>query len=234
MDVELGPTLMVPALFPGPRRRGLSPRRTQPADAVGDAPERHGIAMHGEPALPPGFAHLPYANPQAPKGGRIAIGLHGTFDSLNPLVVIGVAPDAVPRYVQQSLLAALLDEPFTGYGLLARVRRDAGGPQLRRSSASTRGRASRTASRSRRRTCASPSSSCGEHGKPFHRSSLGQVKAVETPDELTIRFDLSGSDDRELPLIIGRLPIFAGARHGPEPIRADDAHSRRSAPGPTG
>ena len=43
--------------------------------ATGEVAERHGIAMHGEPALPPGFAHLPYANPQAPNGGRIAIGL---------------------------------------------------------------------------------------------------------------------------------------------------------------
>ena len=178
-----------------------------PAGAVGDAPERHGIAMHGEPALRPGFAHLPYANPQAPKGGRIAIGILGTFDSLNPLVVIGVAPDAVPRYVQQSLLARALDEPFTGYGLLARsvempedrsfvlFRLD---PRARFSDG-------------RPVTAADVRFTfelLREHGKPFHRSSLAQVKAVETPDELTIRFDLSGSEDRELPLIIGRLPIY--------------------------
>ncbi len=63
--------------------------------------------------------HLPYADPNAPQGGRIVFGLQGTFDSLNPLVVIGVAPDAVPRYVQQSLLYRSADEPFTAYGLLA-------------------------------------------------------------------------------------------------------------------
>ena len=116
-----GPTLMVQrALSPALVAAAFLLAGPNPAGAVGDAPERHGIAMHGEPALRPGFAHLPYANPQAPKGGRIAIGILGTFDSLNPLVVIGVAPDAVPRYVQQSLLARALDEPFTGYGLLAR------------------------------------------------------------------------------------------------------------------
>ena len=175
--------------------------------AVAEPSERHGIAMHGEPALPPGFAHLPYANPVAPKGGRIAIGIPGTFDSLNPMVVIGVAPDAVPRYVQQSLLARALDEPFTGYGLLARsvempedrsfvlFRLD---PRARFSDG-------------RPVTAADVRFTfelLREHGKPFHRSSLAGVKAVETPDELTIRFDLSGSDDRELPLIIGRLPIY--------------------------
>ena len=40
--------------------------------------------MHGEPALPPDFAHLPYANPNAPTGGRLRIAFQGTFDSLNP------------------------------------------------------------------------------------------------------------------------------------------------------
>src|SRR3712207_4942852 len=64
-------------------------------------PLRHGIAMHGEPALAPGFQHLPYADPLAPKGGRITLALQGTFDSLNPLIVLGVAPDVVPRYVLQ-------------------------------------------------------------------------------------------------------------------------------------
>lgn len=42
--------------------------------------------MHGEPRLPPDFAHMPYANPAAPKGGRMVWGLPGTFDSLNPLI----------------------------------------------------------------------------------------------------------------------------------------------------
>ena len=51
----------------------------------------HGIAMHGEPALPPGFDHLRYANPAAPKGGRLTQGVLGTFDSLNPFIVKGLA-----------------------------------------------------------------------------------------------------------------------------------------------
>ncbi|NDA48797.1 MAG: hypothetical protein EBY21_16285, partial [Alphaproteobacteria bacterium] len=56
---------------------------------IGLAPEagaepRRGIAMHGEPALGAGVTALPYVNPEAPKGGRVTIGLQGTFDSLNP------------------------------------------------------------------------------------------------------------------------------------------------------
>ena len=45
--------------------------------------------MHGEPALPKDFIHLPYANPDAPKGGRLTWGVLGTFDSLNPMIVRG-------------------------------------------------------------------------------------------------------------------------------------------------
>ncbi|MFX4481966.1 ABC transporter substrate-binding protein, partial [Acinetobacter baumannii] len=55
------------------------------------AAESYAIAMHGAPQLPADFAHMPYANPSAPKGGRIIWGLSGTFDSLNPLIVRGLA-----------------------------------------------------------------------------------------------------------------------------------------------
>jgi peptide/nickel transport system substrate-binding protein len=45
-----------------------------------------GIAMHGTPAQPPGFTHFPYADPDAPKGGRLVLAKRGSFDSLNPLI----------------------------------------------------------------------------------------------------------------------------------------------------
>ena len=49
------------------------------------------IAMHGSPAMASDFAAAPYANPDAPKGGRLVQGVLGTFDSLNPLIVKGLA-----------------------------------------------------------------------------------------------------------------------------------------------
>src|SRR5882757_2849917 len=55
------------------------------------ATESYAIAMHGAPALPADFTHMPYANPGAPKGGRLVQGILGTFDSLNPLIVRGLA-----------------------------------------------------------------------------------------------------------------------------------------------
>jgi peptide/nickel transport system substrate-binding protein len=99
---------------------GLAPVAAQ--DAQGSTPEpRHGVAMLGEPALGPDFERFPYAAPEGAGGGRMAIALQGTYDSLNPYIVLGVAPDAGPKYVWESLMARSLDEPFTLYGLVARA-----------------------------------------------------------------------------------------------------------------
>lgn len=75
--------------------------------------------MHGMPALPPGFTHLPYANPDAPKGGRVVYGEVGGFDSLNPYILKGRAPWGVRAHTVESLMARSQDEPFSLYGLLA-------------------------------------------------------------------------------------------------------------------
>ena len=77
------------------------------------AGESYAIAMHGAPAMPQDFTAPPYANPDAPKGGRLVEGMLGTFDSLNPLIVKGIAVPAIRGYVFESLLARGYDEPFT-------------------------------------------------------------------------------------------------------------------------
>ena len=84
-----------------------------------NAEPRHGIAMHGEPLLPPNFTHLPYANPQAPKGGVLKIATTGSFDSTNPFIVMGQPVIGVRAYTFESLLGRNADEAFSLYGLLA-------------------------------------------------------------------------------------------------------------------
>lgn len=91
------------------------------------AEPKHAIAMHGEPALPPDFDHFPAVNPDAPQGGSIGFAGQGTFDSLNPHIVKGAVPEglwgrSVPFWsnnVWESLLVRNWDEPFTLYGHLA-------------------------------------------------------------------------------------------------------------------
>ncbi|MGO4738449.1 extracellular solute-binding protein [Bosea sp. 2KB_26] len=168
----------------------------------------HAIAMHGEPALAKGFAHLPYADPAAPRGGRIIFGLQGTFDSLNPLVVLGVAPDAVPRYVQQSLLFRSADEPFTAYGLLAskvELNDDRTRLAFEIDPRATFSDGQPVTAEDVRFTF----DMLRTKGKPFHRSSLGRVTRVEVPSLRRIEFELGDGSNRELPLVIGAMPIFA-------------------------
>ncbi len=63
------------------------------AHALGEP--SHAIAMHGDPALAAGFSHFRYANPAAPKGGRLVQGVVGSFDNLNPFIVRGLPPQGL-------------------------------------------------------------------------------------------------------------------------------------------
>lgn len=89
------------------------------AAASADAESAHGIAMYGDPALPPDFVSLPYANPDAPKGGKVVFGNTGGYNSLNPFVQKGTSPWQLRFWTHESLMGRSWDEPFTLYGLLA-------------------------------------------------------------------------------------------------------------------
>ncbi len=81
----------------------------------------HAVALYGDPALTESFESLPYTDPEAPKGGRIAYGKRGRFDSLNAFTTKGRAPSVMRTHVFESLMARSWDEPFTLYGLLAKT-----------------------------------------------------------------------------------------------------------------
>ncbi len=83
------------------------------------AEARHGLSMYGDPALPPDFVSLPYANPDAPKGGQVVSGNTGGFVSLNPFILKGTAPWQLSSLGYESLLDRNYDEAFGLYGLLA-------------------------------------------------------------------------------------------------------------------
>jgi peptide/nickel transport system substrate-binding protein len=171
------------------------------------AEESYGIAMHGKPALAAGFSHMPYVNPDAPKGGRLTWGALGTFDSLNPLIVKGLAVQQIRTYVLESLMTRGNDEPFTLYGLLAR-------------SVETDDARSYVIFRldpGARFSDGAPVQAddvlfswalLRDHGRPNHRQFYSRVAKAEALDPLTIRFDLAGANDRELPLILGLMPIL--------------------------
>ncbi len=178
------------------------------------AEPRHAIAMHGAPALPEGFTRLPYANPAAPKGGRLVQGVLGTFDSLNPLIVKGIAPPSIRGYVVESLMARGYDEPFTLYGLIARsVETDA-----QRSYVTFHLDPAAKFSDGKPVTAEDVIFSwqlLRDKGRPNHRTYYAKVAKAEAIGEQAVRFDLSGSDDRELALILGLMPVLA--KHAVKP-----------------
>ena len=171
------------------------------------AEPRHAIAMQGEPALAPGFQVFPYANPSAPKGGRLTQGALGTFDSLNPLIVKGVPAISTRGYVTESLLTRNYDEPFTLYGLLAEsVETDEA-----RSAVTFRLDPRAKFSDGVPVTAEDVIFSwqlLRDKGRPNFRTYYVKVAKAEAIDARTVRFDLAGSDDRELPLILGLMPVL--------------------------
>jgi len=188
------------------------PPRAQASDSTA-------IAMHGAPALPADFSHMPYANPDAPKGGRLVWGVLGTFDSLNPLIVRGLAVQQIRGFVVESLMARGNDEAFTLYGLLAKsVETDDArhyvtfhiDPRARFSDGTPVAAEDVLFSWALLR----------DKGRPNHRQYYSKVAKAEAPDPLTVRFDLTGANDRELPLILGLMPVLP--KHAVDPATFEE------------
>lgn len=175
--------------------------------------------MHGEPALPVDFFHFNYANPAAPKGGRMVQGWLGSFDNLNPFIIKGLPPQGIRAplvsgsniiagTVVESLMVRGFDEPFTLYGLLAQtVDTDA-----------ARSFVTFALNPAARFSDGKPVTAedvlfswqlLRDKGRPNHRIYYSKVTKAEILNERTVRFDLGSGEDRELPLILGLMPVLA-------------------------
>lgn len=171
------------------------------------AAPRHGIAMHGAPKYAAGFSHFDYVNPDAPKGGRAAFGVQGSFDSLNPMIVKGNAGPGIREYVYESLLARSYDEAFSLYGLLAETVET---PEDRSSVTFTLNPKARF-SDGRPVTVEDVVFSLEllrEKGRPNHRTYYSKVEKIERIGERGIKLIFTPDGDREMPLIMGLMPIL--------------------------
>jgi len=189
------------------------------------AAESYAIAMHGAPAMPADFTHMPYANPDAPKGGRLVESMLGTFDSLNPLIVRGAAVQQIRGLpferglVLESLMVRGNNEPFTLYGLLAKTVETDDARSYVTFHLDPRARFS-----DGKPLLADDVLFSWEllrdHGRPNHRQYYSKVAKAEAPDPHTVRFDFGGAPDRELPLILGLMPIVP--RHATDPATFEE------------
>lgn len=166
--------------------------------------------MYGDPALPPDFVSLPYANPNAPRGGSISFGNTGGFDSLNPFIQKGTVPWQWRFWGYESLMGRSQDEPFTLYGLLAEsIRTD-----------SDRSWVEFTLRPEARFADGSPVTiddviwsyeTLGTEGHQRYRGLWSQIDEITQsgPRSVTIHFN---TDNRELALIAGMRPILKKAQ----------------------
>ena len=166
----------------------------------------HAISMYGDLKYGPEFAHFDYVNPAAPKGGRVKLSANGTYDTLNQFTLKGVSAYGL-RLIYDSLTDRALDEPFSEYGLLAEsievppdrswaiftLRSNArwhdGNPIVPEDVVFT-------------------FETIKTQGSPVYRNYYADVKRVEKISAQQVKFTFAGADNRELPLIVGQLPIL--------------------------
>ncbi|MCL6708858.1 extracellular solute-binding protein [Pseudomonas sp. R2.Fl] len=183
----------------------------------------HGIAMHGQPALPADYTHFPYADPAVKKGGKIAYGVVGTFDSLNSFVLKGMRTTARgiwdPEYgnlYYEALMTRSWDEPFSLYGLLAEsVEWD-----------EDRSFIQFNINPKARWHDGKPVTAedvifsfklLQDKGRPPYSTRLATVEKMEKVGENSVRFTFNDKANRETPLIIALSPIL--------PMHATDAET---------
>jgi peptide/nickel transport system substrate-binding protein len=174
---------------------------------AGKASAGSGLAMYGAPALPED-APFPYVDPAAPQGGMLTQAVTGSFDSLNPFIVKGEPAVGVREFVYESLMKRSLDEPFSLYGLIAddvamSADRTTVSFQLRRGTHFSDGAPLTSAD------VAFSLDLLKRKGRPNLRDYYGKVLRIEMPGPGRIIFHLDpAAHDRELPLILGLMPIL--------------------------
>jgi microcin C transport system substrate-binding protein len=171
-----------------------------------DVAPSHGVAMHGDLKYGPEFEHFDYVNPNAPKGGTVTFAAIGTFDTLNPFIIKGTTADGL-GFLFETLTVQSEDEPFSEYGLLAESIEM---PEDRSWVAFTLRPEARWQD-------GNPVTvedvifsfeTLKEKGLPFYRAYYKNVIKAEPAGERRVKFTFEETTNRELPLILGQLPIL--------------------------
>ncbi len=176
------------------------------AIAANDSIGRHGISMFGALKYPLGFNHFEYVNPNAPKGGLVRMEARGTFDTLNSFTIKGSSAAGL-GLIYDTLMESSRDEAFAEYGLLvesALVANDLSSVSfMLRKQARWHDGKPVTAD-----DVAFSLDILKSKGAPFYRFYYANVEKAEVLSPHKVKFIFKGRKNRELPLIIGQLPIL--------------------------
>ncbi len=170
------------------------------------------ISMYGDLKYAPGFTHFQYTSPDALKGGDVKLAMIGTFDTLNPFTLKGVAAAGLGELFD-TLMAPSRDEAFSYYGLVAETVET---PADRSWVAFTL----RPTARFQDGTPMTVEDviwtfdTLRAKGQPIYRSYYAQVTKAEKVGDRKVKFNFGPGDNRELPLILGQLPVLSKAYWG--------------------
>ena len=178
-----------------------------PLATVAFAEPMHGIALHGQPKYGPDFTHFDYVNPDAPKGGEARFAAIGSFDTFNPFNIKGESVVEIGQLFE-SLMTSSADEPFSEYGLIAE---SVEVPDDRSSATFTlRPQAKfHDGSPITADDVLFSFETLKSKGHPSYRFYYANVTGVERLDERRVKFTFAPGENRELPLIVGQMPVLS-------------------------
>lgn len=178
-----------------------------PAFAEYEATPAKGVAMHGRPRYGWNFKNFDYANPDAPKGGMLKLSAFGSFDTFNPYTIKGVSA-AGAGMLFDTLMVESADEPFSEYGLIAETIE----------MPKDRSWVVFNINKKARFHDGTPITAedvvfsfniLRTKGLPMFRYYYGNVEEVTAEEPLRVLFKFKPGDNRELPLILGQMPVFS-------------------------
>ncbi|PIZ34179.1 MAG: hypothetical protein COY39_00735 [Alphaproteobacteria bacterium CG_4_10_14_0_8_um_filter_37_21] len=160
----------------------------------------NGTAKHKFPD-----ADFPFANTQAPKGGKLRLATQGTFDSLNRFSIHGTTPDEVLILQYDMLMFRAPDEPFTLYPLLAESAHIAPDSSSITFKINPKAKFA-DGSAVQAKDVKASMEHLRDKGKPRYKMSFGPVERIDMIDDLTIKVHFSKKDDGtydpERPLVV--------------------------------
>jgi microcin C transport system substrate-binding protein len=203
-DAQTPPAAPAPAAPPSPTPAPTAAPAGGSAELLGKP--MTGFALFGVPALPPDFKNFPYVNPDAPKGGEIVLSATGSFDNFNPFILRGHAAAESAR-VYDTLLRESANEPSTGYAHLAESMEIA--PDRLSVAYNLRPEAKFqdgvpvTAD-----DVVWTFNTLKSAGRPNYRQYYADVIDATVEGPRRVVFHFRNADSRELPLIVGEMPIL--------------------------
>jgi microcin C transport system substrate-binding protein len=166
----------------------------------------HGLAMYGKPKYSENFSHFDYVNPDAPKRGKITYGATGTFDSLNPYLLKGVSADGIGK-IYDTLTVSSDDETFSRYGLIAETMEVAPDKKSITFNINPKARWHDNVPITADDVVFS-FNTIMKDGHPQYKSYYADATNAEKLNNLKVKFNFKNDTNRELPMIIGDLPIL--------------------------